>query len=138
MLGSVVEGAMAVASGLCKNVVVFRTMTESSAQAGKPRAGYWQPDDDGVSGYLQWPVPFGSLSGAPWMAPYAQRYFHDYGATREQLAWLALNARRHAVRHPHPVHRAPPTLDPYPAPRITPPPPSPYARHFPLAPSTPH
>jgi acetyl-CoA acetyltransferase len=113
MLGSVVNGAMAVASGLCDNLIVFRTMTEASAQAGGGRQGYWEPDDNGVSGYMQWHMPFGGLSGANWMAPFATRYFHDFGAGREQLAHIALNARRNAALNPKAVYRSPMSLDDY-------------------------
>jgi acetyl-CoA acetyltransferase len=39
MLGSVVNACMAVAIGLCRHVLVYRTLTESTAQAGGGRKG---------------------------------------------------------------------------------------------------
>ena len=43
----------------------------------------------------------------------AQRHFHEYGTTREQMAWIALNARRNAAKNPKAVYREPMTLDDY-------------------------
>jgi len=113
MLGSVVSACLAVASGLCRHVLVYRTLSEGSAQRGGGRKGLTHADPRGATGYLQWMLPYGGYSGANWMAPYAQRHFHEYGTTREQLAWVALNARRNAARNPAAVYRDPLTLDDY-------------------------
>ena len=43
----------------------------------------------------------------------AMRHFHEFGTTREQLAWIALNARRNAALNPKGVYRDPMTLDDY-------------------------
>ena len=43
----------------------------------------------------------------------AQRHFHEFGTTREQLAQIALNARRNAARNPNAIYRDPMTLDDY-------------------------
>jgi acetyl-CoA acetyltransferase len=44
---------------------------------------------------------------------YAQRHFHCYGTTREQLAQIALTARANAADNPAAVYRAPLALDDY-------------------------
>jgi acetyl-CoA acetyltransferase len=44
---------------------------------------------------------------------FAQKHFHRYGTTREQMAWIALNARRNAELNPKAVYRTPMTLDDY-------------------------
>lgn len=118
MLGSIVSACMAVASGLCRHVLVYRTLTEGSAQQGGGRVGIQHVDPRGATGYLQWMLPYGGLSGACWMAPYAQRHFFEYGTTREQLAWVALNARRNAAANPAAVYRSPLTMDDYLAARM--------------------
>ena len=42
-------------------------------------------------------MPFHAVSAANWIGVYAQRYMHDYGLTREQLAQIPLNQRRHVT-----------------------------------------
>ena len=49
---------------------------------------------------LEFTLPFRAYSAASWIAMVAQRHFHEYGTTREQLAWIALNARRNAGAQP--------------------------------------
>jgi acetyl-CoA acetyltransferase len=49
---------------------------------------------------------------------FAQRHFHEYGTTREQLAWIALNGRRNAARNPNAIYRDPMTMDDYLAARM--------------------
>jgi acetyl-CoA acetyltransferase len=111
-LGAIVAACLAVAAGLARHVLVYRTVTESTAQgSGRRRAvGAGAERADGYFAYL---LPFGSLSGATWQAVYAARYMHDYGATREQFAQVALNGRRHAQLNPNAVYREPMTLDDY-------------------------
>jgi len=111
-LGSVIEGAMAVASGLCRHVLCFRCVWESSHQALQ-RSGKLPVPSGRVSGDMQWRLPFGAASAANWIALYARRHFHEYGTTREQLAQIALNGRRNAALNPDAVYRDPLTLDDY-------------------------
>ena len=49
---------------------------------------------------------------------FAQRHFHEYGTTREQMAWIALNARRNAALNPKAIYTAPMTMDDYIAARM--------------------
>jgi acetyl-CoA acetyltransferase len=58
-------------------------------------------------------LPFGAPSAANWIAMYAQRHFHEFGTTREQLAQIALNARANAALNPKAIYRDPMTLDDY-------------------------
>ena len=62
---------------------------------------------------MQWTLPFGAPSAANWIGMMAQRHFHEFGTTREQLAQIALNARRNAARNPNAIYRDPMTLDDY-------------------------
>jgi acetyl-CoA acetyltransferase len=67
----------------------------------------------GVGGFAQWTIPFRAYSAACWLAMNAQRHFHEFGTTREQLAWIALNARRNAGLNPNGIFREPMTMDDY-------------------------
>jgi len=53
------------------------------------------------------------MSAAQWIAMYAQRHFHEYGTTKEQLGWVAINARRNAALNPRAIFRDPMTMDDY-------------------------
>jgi acetyl-CoA acetyltransferase len=58
-------------------------------------------------------LPFRAYSAANWIAMYAQRHFHEYGTTREQLAQIALNARKNAMGNPKAVYRTPLSMEDY-------------------------
>jgi acetyl-CoA acetyltransferase len=66
-----------------------------------------------VGGFMQWTIPFGAVSAANWLALVAQRRFHEFGLTREQLAQIPLNGRRNAGLNPKAVYRDPLTLEDY-------------------------
>ena len=108
--GSVIAAMLAVAGGLCRHVLCFRTVWESTFATlglggmGGPR----------VSGpLLEWRAPFGAMSAANWIAMNANQYLHRYGATRELLGWIALNGRANAARNPAAIYRDPMTMDDY-------------------------
>lgn len=114
-LGAVVSACLAVAAGLARHVVVWRTVTEASQQGDATRAAVAHAAglDDRVDGYRQWSIPFGAGSSANLLALYAQAHFDKYGTTREQLAQIALNDRLNAAGNPRAVFREPLTLDEY-------------------------
>lgn len=112
-LGAIVKAMLAIHAGLCRHVLVYRTVTESSAQMGASRASALPSDTSTAPPYQQWMLPYGSISSVTWMSPYATRYMHDYGMTREQLAQIALNGRRHAQLNPNAVFRDPLTMNDY-------------------------
>jgi acetyl-CoA acetyltransferase len=111
-LGAIVNACAAVATGLARHVLCYRTVWEGSAQRGGPRA----PIGQGMrraAGSMQWTLPFGAASAANWIALFAQRHFHEYGTTREQLGQIALCARRNAALNPKAIYRDPLTLEDY-------------------------
>ena len=116
-LGSVINACLAVASGLANHVLCFRSVFEGSAQGEKGRSAVMPGGGGGgsfkASGFMEWNLVFSSPSAAIWIAMFAQRHFHDYGTTREQLAWIALNARRNAALNPKAIYTAPMTMDDY-------------------------
>ncbi len=116
-LGSVIKACLAVAAGLANHVVCFRSVWEGSAQGDKGRAAVMPGGGEGgafkASGYMEWFLPFSAPSAAVWIAMYAQAHFARYGTTKEQLGWVALNARRNAQLNPKAIYRDPMTMDDY-------------------------
>ena len=108
-MSALINACMAVASGQARHVLVFRTVTEASSRANL----HTEDTLARVDGGMQWRAPFGAPSAANWVSLIASRYAHEYGMTREQLAWVALNARRNAVLTPHAVYRTPLTMAEY-------------------------
>ena len=121
-LGSVIDACLAVASGLATHVLCFRSVYEGSAQGEKGRAAV-MPGGGGssnfrASGFMEWTLPFAAPSAAIWIAMMAQRHFYEFGTTREQLAQIALNARKNAALNPNAIYRDPMSLDDYLAARM--------------------
>ena len=111
MLASVIHGCMAVASGMCRHVLVYRALNE--ATAWRQSTERVATDAGGVTGMMQWILPFGAFSGPNWMGLYARRHMHEYGTTREQIAQISLNARRNAALNPKAVLTKELTMDEY-------------------------
>jgi len=111
-IGSIISAMLAVASGLCRHVLCFRTVWESSYTA-LVRAGRWKASSERATGMLEWRLPFGAASAANWIACHASHYFHRYGGDRETLGWIALTARANAMRNPEAVYRDPLTMEDY-------------------------
>jgi acetyl-CoA acetyltransferase len=107
--GAVIAAMLAVASGLCRHVLCFRTVWESSFAA--LRLGV--PGGARSSGPSAWRAPFGALSAANWIAMNAHQYLHRYGASRQMLGLIALNGRANAARNPAAIYRDPMTMDDY-------------------------
>ena len=114
-LAGIINGAMAIATGLCQHVLVFRTITESSARLVSKSASALTNKTQGRDGsYMwRWYTPFNVYSAINLIAIFAQRHFHEYGTTSEQLAQIALTCRANAALNPKAVFRDPMTLDDY-------------------------
>ena len=113
--GSIVAAMQAVANGLCRHVLCFRTVWESTyAALGVADGGGGGGGGGRASGGQQWTMPYGAMSAANWIGVNASQYLHRYGATREQvLAPIAINGRTNAGRNPAAIYRDPMTLDDY-------------------------
>jgi acetyl-CoA acetyltransferase/uncharacterized OB-fold protein len=107
--GSVIAAMLAVSSGLCRHVLCFRTVWESSYAALRLVG----PGGARSSGQSAWRAPFGAMSAANWIAMNANQYLHRYGASRELLGLIALNGRANAARNPAAIYRDPMTMDDY-------------------------
>jgi acetyl-CoA acetyltransferase len=119
-LAGVINGAMAISAGLCRHVLVYRTITEASGRLKSKTASALTNKTAGRDSSYFWSryTPFNVLSAINLIAMYAQRHFHDYGTTSEQLAQIALTCRANAVDNPKAVYRTPLTLDDYMASRM--------------------
>jgi acetyl-CoA acetyltransferase/uncharacterized OB-fold protein len=117
--GSIITAMLAVASGLCRHVLCFRTVWESTYPSWRVDAGRGGGGGGGgrrrrVSGSMyEWRHPFGAMSAAHWIGMNANQYLHRYGATRELFGHIAVNARANAARNPAAIYRDPLTLDDY-------------------------
>jgi acetyl-CoA acetyltransferase/uncharacterized OB-fold protein len=112
-LGSVITAMLAVASGLCRHVLCFRTVWEATGTE-LMRSGALPPPSGGrIGGDMQWRIPFGGTSAAMWLAMNASQYLARFGATRETLGWIALNARANAARNPDAIYTDPLSMDDY-------------------------
>ncbi len=104
---------LAVAAGLCRHVLCFRTVWEAT-YSELLRTGAVQPPARGRATQMgEGRAPFGALSAANWIAMAASQHFGRYGTTREQLGAIALNARDNAARNPAAIYRDPMTMDDY-------------------------
>jgi acetyl-CoA acetyltransferase/uncharacterized OB-fold protein len=115
--GAIVAAMLAVAAGLCRHVLCFRTVWESS-YAAMVRSGTWAQSAARATGMTEYLAPFGAMSAANWIAVQASHYFHRYGGDRSTLGWVAVNARANAARNPEAVYREPFTIDDYFAARL--------------------
>jgi acetyl-CoA acetyltransferase len=111
--GSVVSAMLAVAAGLCRHVLCFRTVWEAT-HTELMRAGKLRPGGGRASGMFEWRSPFGAVSAANWIGVNASHYFWRYGGDRAStLAPIALTARANAARNPDAIYRTPLSLDDY-------------------------
>ena len=113
-LGAVHNAILAVATGLARHVLVFRTVVEGSGGPLRPGSGGGGGGGmAGSAGPFQFMIPYGAASAACWVACYARRHMHDYGTTRTQLGAIAVNGRANAVANPKAIYTDPMTIDDY-------------------------
>ncbi len=106
--GSVIAAMLAVAGGLARHVLCFRTLWEAT-HGELMKQGKIAP----MMRTDPWFFPFGAVSAAHTLAQNAQRHFHRYGTTRETLGWIALNQRANAALNPTAIYRKPMTMEDY-------------------------
>jgi acetyl-CoA acetyltransferase len=112
-LSAVVSAMMAVSTGMARHVLVYRTVTESTAQGTGGRGAVYDPDGPVPPSVMAWLRVMGAPSASNWLAMLATRHFHEYGTTREDLGQIALACRRHAGLNPQAVYRTPLTMTDY-------------------------
>ena len=75
-----------------------RVAGPQARRQGEPAVGAGRRDAS--TGHRQWSRPFGLLRPVDEIAMLTRRYMHEYGATRDHLANVALAFRKHANRNP--------------------------------------
>jgi acetyl-CoA acetyltransferase len=85
----VIEGANAVASGVCNAVLAFRALHS-------PEGRYGHSNPVAAPGAAQFLAPYGAYPPAYYAHLWA-RYMHDYGTTREQMAPFIVHNRKNAL-----------------------------------------
>ena len=117
-MGAIFSAIMAIATGLCRHVLVFRTVAQAQARLISRESTLLAGGGGRVSGNNQWTVPFNALSPANLWALFAQAYFDRYSYSSEQLGWIAVNSRRNAAGNPNAIYRKEITLADYLASRV--------------------
>jgi acetyl-CoA acetyltransferase len=93
---TVMQAAMAVATGVAEVVVVYRAFNERSGM----RFGGATATMTAMPLWMSWYAPYGLLTPAAWVALHARRYMHEYGVTNEHFGAVAVVDRMHAATNP--------------------------------------
>jgi acetyl-CoA C-acetyltransferase len=103
----VVKAAAAIAAGMCEVVVVF------FGKAGSRLGPRGVPVPDRAPRVPEFSFEQAGAYMTTWYALWAQRYMHEFGATSEDLAEVAVTTRYHATLNPDSVmgHRGEITVD---------------------------
>jgi acetyl-CoA acetyltransferase len=107
-LGVMISAAMAIASGLCRHVLVYRSVQRLGGLLGSASGALPVPE-----GPWEWHVPFHEYSAVNLIAMQARRHMHQYGTTKEQLGSIALTGRFHAALNEKAVLRSPMSMEDY-------------------------
>ena len=94
--GTVLQAAMAVATGVADVVVCYRAFNERSGT----RFGGFASTLTSMPLFLSWYGPYGLLTPASWVALHARRYMEAYGVTNADFAPIAVVDRTHAATNP--------------------------------------
>ena len=97
---TVLQAAMAVATGVADTVVCYRAMNERSMQRFGAGVQERPPTPTVESAHFGWYAPYGLLTPASWVAMCARRYLHEYGATTEDFGRVSVADRKHAATNP--------------------------------------
>jgi len=97
---TIVHAATAIAAGVVDCVVCYRTMNERSGRRyGRvPGAEQVMTAPNAHFGSI---MAFGFATPPSWVAMFATRYMHEFGATAEQLGWVSVVCREYACKNPN-------------------------------------
>ena len=108
-VAAALAGVMAVASGACETVLVFRCLTRAAGHQGGMASG-----PETVAGRDQFLTPYGYLGGIlVLLGLKKQRWMAEYGRPEEDFGRIAINARRWSALNPRAVMRDELTMDDY-------------------------
>jgi acetyl-CoA acetyltransferase len=95
---TVQQAAIAVATGVADTVVCYRAFNERSGHRFGSGAHRGEPTSEGIA--MGWVSSFGLMTPASWVAMFAQRYMHEYGATSADFGLVSVADRKHAATNP--------------------------------------
>ena len=98
--GTIQQAVLAVNAGVADYVVAYRGFNERSGNRFGAGVQGRPPMATAESAHFAWYAPFGLLTPAQWVAMFAQRYLHEYGATSEDFGRIAVADRKHAANNP--------------------------------------
>jgi len=98
--GTVQQAVLAVDAGVADYVVCYRAFNERSGRRFGAGVQDRAPLATAESSHFSWYAPFGLLTPAQWVAMFAQRYCHEFGATSEDFGRIAVADRVHAATNP--------------------------------------
>ena len=108
-MAAIFMGIMAIATGLCRHVLCFRTVAQASSRVVNRQSTLLTGRSERVDpGNNAFSVPYHAYSPVNLWALYARAYMDKYGATEEQLGWVSVNGRRHAQHNPNAIYRGKP------------------------------
>jgi acetyl-CoA acetyltransferase len=98
--GIVQQAVLAVHAGVADYVVCYRAFNERSGRRFGAGVQDRPPVATAEQAHFSWYAPFGLLTPAQWVAMFATRYMHEYGATSEDFGRVAVADRKHAATNP--------------------------------------
>jgi acetyl-CoA acetyltransferase len=107
--------SMAVATGVCNAVLIYRAMNGRSgfrlggATGGEAFRARWA---------AQYRIPYGWLTFGQNMAMWCRRHMEQYGTKQEHLAAIAMTQRANALQNERAIQRKPLTIDDYMSSRV--------------------
>jgi acetyl-CoA acetyltransferase len=110
--GAVFNAIGAIAAGLCRNVLIFRTMYEATARKSA-FANSLLKQGERQAGPFAWYAPYFTYAAALQQALFFNLYVHKSGIRPEQVAQVPINQRRNAALNPKAIYRTPITLEDY-------------------------
>ncbi len=110
--GALFNAIGAIAAGLARHVIVFRTMYEATARKTSFANALNKPGER-VYGIFNWYAPYHVYAASLQQALFFNQYVHRSGIRPEQIAQIAINGRRNAALNPAAVYRTPITVDDY-------------------------
>ena len=99
--GPLLQAAMAVATGICERVVVYRAMNERSEYRFGTGVADRGADPTYETAAFGWHSPHGLITPASWVAMSASAYLHKYGATTEDFGRVSVGGRAMAAENPN-------------------------------------
>lgn len=120
-MSALFSAIQAIASGMCRHVLIFRTVGEATARSRAREASLMASNPTRAiraSRSNSWTAPFRAYSPSNIWALYAQAYCARYGVSEEQLGAVAVNGRRWAILNPNAIYRDPISIEDYMASRI--------------------